>query len=178
MDEFDSTNCEEFTATIHSPMKGSPLLGQYAPSTTSATQPVIISPSEVILPSIDKKNALWLNVIEQQQQVVQNQELRRQLEARSQAVQKGKKKLTNTITWLTKTKNGIAITTVVVVCILLVLLKPQFVKVHKSNELEEPKLSLGKIILLSLSAGGIVLLVPALHSVFEWIQKKNGKGML
>jgi len=131
-----------------------------------------------LLNVVDKKNEMWMSVIEQQQQVAQNHAMMRELEAKESAIQKGKQRLRSTVTWLTKTHGGLAVATMVITCVLLIMIKPDFVKKKRSNHLEDPGLSLGRILMYSVLSSGTILLVPAVQTLLRCINKhKVNSGM-
>jgi hypothetical protein len=161
------------------PLIASPLLPRSAkpsPQSDGMSGSHVQEASRVLLPSTDKKTELWMNVMEQQQQIAQNQQLRRELEERASSFQKSKKRVTTTITWLTSTSSGVALVTVAVVVVLLLILRPPFVQDRPANELEEPTLSMSKIIAVGLSCGGIVFAAPLMRRIVRWIQTTHNDG--
>lgn len=148
--------------------------GMHIPSDDVAHVP---NPSAVtamgLMPQADAKSQIWKEAIHQQKQLQENVAMKTKLEAKAEAVEKGKRNAKNAGLWLTQRPLGIAVATMVIVLLMLLWIKPDFVKHKKAHELEEPTLSMGRLLLVTLGSGAIVLLVPVVELCIKWIAKQT-----
>lgn len=131
-----------------------------------------------LMPQGDAKSQIWKEAIHQQKQLQENVAMKTKLEAKAEAVEKGKRSAKNAGLWLTQRPLGITVATMVIVMLMLLWLKPDFVKHKKAHELEEPTLSMGRLLLVTLGSGAIVLLVPVIQLCSKWIAKHTGSAKI